>query len=316
MPAERLDKVLAQYLPEHSRARLQRWITEGHVQVNDQVVNSVKHKVGAGDQLLILPQPSPEHLAFTPEHIDFDVVVDSPDWIIVNKPAGLVTHPGAGNWSGTLLNGLLYRYPELAQLPRAGIVHRLDKDTSGLMVIARHEVAQTHLVRQLQDRSMKRQYLALVQGHTPRQGTVDAPIGRDAKVPVRMSIDLPIAPKPAITHFQRLGLGEVTLKQGRAPVSAVHCQLETGRTHQIRVHLASLGHSLMGDSLYGAKVLAPRQQLHAFRLAFCDLHQARWRQFEAPLPSDMQAQWVQIHWQEGGQVPITLTQACEVAHAE
>ncbi|PTN48570.1 RluA family pseudouridine synthase, partial [Achromobacter xylosoxidans] len=161
--ADRLDKVLAGLMPDHSRSRLQGWIEAGNVHVNGKP-GKIRQTVGPDDELTIWPQPAPETLAFAPEPVEFAVVAESPDWIVVNKPAGLVTHPGAGNWSGTLLNGLLYRYPELAQVARAGIVHRLDKDTSGLMVVARNETAQTHLVRQLQARSMGREYVALVHG--------------------------------------------------------------------------------------------------------------------------------------------------------
>jgi len=153
MPLERLDKVLAQLVPQHSRSRLQAWIERGHVLVNGQVAR-VRQTLREDDVITVYAQPSPEEGAFKPEPIDFEVMGESPDWVVVNKPVGLVTHPGAGNWSGTLLNGLLYRYPELAQVARAGIVHRLDKDTSGLLVVARNEVAQTHLVRQLQARTM------------------------------------------------------------------------------------------------------------------------------------------------------------------
>ena len=162
-PADRLDKVLAGLMPEHSRSRLQGWIEAGKVLVNGGPAK-VRQVVGPDDELTVWTQPAPETRAFAPEPVDFEVVDASPDWIVVNKPAGLVTHPGAGNWSGTLLNGLLHRYPELAQVARAGIVHRLDKDTSGLMVVARNETAQTHLVRQLQARSMGREYIALAHG--------------------------------------------------------------------------------------------------------------------------------------------------------
>ncbi|MFQ6721018.1 pseudouridine synthase, partial [Bordetella pertussis] len=191
-PADRLDKVLAGLLPGHSRSRLQGWIEAGYVLVNGAQAK-VRQAVGPGDVLSVWEQPAPESRAFAPEPVAFDVVAESPDWIVVDKPAGLVTHPGAGNWSGTLLNGLLHRYPELARVARAGIVHRLDKDTSGLMVVARNERAQTHLVRQLQARTMGRQYIALAHGWLGAAGTVDRPIGRDARVPVRMSVERPIA---------------------------------------------------------------------------------------------------------------------------
>lgn len=298
-PAGRLDKVLAQLLPEHSRSRLQGWIERGGVLVNGKEA-SVRQVVGPGDQLTVWEEAAPESLAFTPEAIDFPVVADSADWIVVDKPVGLVVHPGAGNWHGTLLNGLLHRYPELAQVPRAGIVHRLDKDTSGLMVVARTITAQTSLVRQLQARTVGRRYLALVSGHVRRGGTIDRPIGRDPRVPVRMSVERPIAAKPAITHFE-------PLRQGRAPggmpVTEVECRLETGRTHQIRVHMASIGHPLLADTLYGGKAVEPagRQMLHAARLQFDDPVQGGPRVFRAPVPDDMQAVVRVIAWDDDGQ---------------
>src|SRR5690606_38594281 len=159
------------------------------------------------------------------------VIEEAADWIVIDKPAGLVVHPGAGNWQGTLLNGLLHRYPELRGVARAGIVHRLDKDTSGLLVVARTQTAQTSLVRQLQARTVGREYIALLHGWLQGGGTIERSIGRDARVPVRMSADRPIAPKPAITHYEPLRHGVL----GRARVTEVRCRLETGRTHQIRV---------------------------------------------------------------------------------
>ncbi|WP_132980743.1 RluA family pseudouridine synthase [Pigmentiphaga sp. D-2] len=295
--ADRLDKVLAQLLPEHSRSRLQGWIERGGVLVNGKAA-SVRQVVGPGDQLTVWEEAAPESLAFTPEAIDFPVVADSADWIVVDKPVGLVVHPGAGNWHGTLLNGLLHRYPELAQVPRAGIVHRLDKDTSGLMVVARTITAQTSLVRQLQARTVGRRYLALVSGHVRRGGTIDRPIGRDPRVPVRMSVERPIAAKPAITHFEPLRLGRAP---GGMPVTEVECRLETGRTHQIRVHMASIGHPLLADTLYGGKAVAPaaRQMLHAARLQFDDPVQGGPRVFHAPVPDDMQAVVRIIAWEDG-----------------
>ncbi|ARP95781.1 RluA family pseudouridine synthase [Bordetella genomosp. 13] len=283
--ADRLDKVLAGLLPGHSRSRLQGWIEAGHVHVNGAAAK-VRQIVGPGDRLAVWEQPAPEDLAFAPEPVAFAVVADSADWIVVDKPAGLVTHPGAGNWSGTLLNGLLYRYPELTRVARAGIVHRLDKDTSGLMVVARTELAQTHLVRQLQARTVGREYLALAHGWLAADGTVDRPIGRDARVPVRMSVDRPVAPKPAITHYRVDRLGAASEAER---VTQVICRLETGRTHQIRVHLASLGHPLLADTLYGGRPLAgaQRQMLHARALRFDDPGGGGAVEFQSALPADM-----------------------------
>jgi 23S rRNA pseudouridine1911/1915/1917 synthase len=291
--ADRLDKVLAGLLPEHSRGRLQGWIEAGFVQVNGRP-GKVRQTVGPGDVLSVWEQPAPDALAFSPEPIEFSVVAESPAWIVVDKPAGLVTHPGAGNWTGTLLNGLLYRYPELAGVARAGIVHRLDKGTSGLMVVARNERAQTHLVRQLQARSMGREYVALAHGWVLAAGTVDRPIGRDPRVPVRMNVERPIAPKPAVTHYaphRRAGVGADR-------VTEVICRLETGRTHQIRVHLASIGHPLLADTLYGGRTLygAVRQMLHARALHFDNPEGGGDVAFASTPPPDMLAVIETIEW--------------------
>lgn len=294
MPLERLDKVLAQLMPQHSRSRLQSWIERGHVLVNGQVAR-VRQTLREDDVIAVYEQPSPEEGAFKPEPIAFEVLGESPDWIVVNKPVGLVTHPGAGNWSGTLLNGLLYRYPELAQVARAGIVHRLDKDTSGLLVVARNEVAQTHLVRQLQARTMGREYLALAHGRMLATGTVDRPIGRDPRVPVRMAVERPSAPKAAVTHYELMRVGEYL----GSNISQVRCRLETGRTHQIRVHLASLGHPLLGDTQYGGRILgdANRQMLHAYQIRFEDPgHAGQEVSFTAPPAEDLLRVQEHIQW--------------------
>lgn len=293
MPLDRLDKLLAFLIPAHSRSRLQGWIEQGHVLVNG-LPGKIRQSIRPGDTLAVSAQPSPEDLAFSPEPVDFEIIASTHDWLVVNKPVGLVTHPGAGNWTGTLLNGLLYRFPELGQVPRAGIVHRLDKDTSGLMVVARTEVAQTSLVRQLQARSMGRQYLALAHGRMLASGTVDRPIGRDPRVPVKMSVDRPITPKPAVTHYERQRIGEYA----GSNVSQVLCRLETGRTHQIRVHLASLGHPLLGDVIYGGRLLGSvaRQMLHAWRLSFLDPVSNEQVNIEADPPQDMQDVMQEVIW--------------------
>ena len=294
---ERLDKVLARLVPDHSRSRLQAWIEAGHVLVNGQP-GRIKQMANPGDTLLVYEQEAPESQAFTPQDVDFTVIAESPDWIVVCKPAGLVTHPGAGNWQGTLLNGLLYRYPELARVARAGIVHRLDKDTSGLLVVARHEKSQTHLIRQLQARSVSREYIALVHGRLTRPGAVKLDIGRDPRVPVRMAVDNPIAPKPAITHYAPLRVGQADAGEG-ATVTEVACKLETGRTHQIRVHMMSLRHPLVGDVLYGGKPVgsAQRQLLHAQALAFEDISSGERLSFQAPLAEDFQRVLNEIDWE-------------------
>jgi len=292
---DRLDKIVARLLPQHSRSRLQGWIESGHILLNGQPAK-IRQLAGPGDLIQVHPQTAPEDLAFSPEPVEFDVLGESEHWVVVGKPAGLVTHPGAGNWSGTLLNGLLYRYPELSRVPRAGIVHRLDKDTSGLLVVARTEQAQTDLVRQLQARSVRREYIALAHGRLDHSGSVELPIGRDPSVPVRMAVERPIAPKPALTHYSPLRFG---CDESGQPVSEVVCRLETGRTHQIRVHMASIRHPLLGDVLYGGRKLAgaERQMLHAQALAFQDPGGKGEIAFELPPPGDFVAAQGQIEWQ-------------------
>lgn len=291
---ERLDKVLSQLMPDHSRSRIQIWIEEGHVLVNGQAAR-IRHQVLPGDQIQVWPQARPEELAYEAEAIELNIVAASDEWLIINKPAGLVTHPGAGNWTGTLLNGLLYHYPQLKHVARAGIVHRLDKDTSGLMVVALTEKAQTHLVRQLQDRTVKREYIALCHGFLSGKGTIELAIGRDARVPVRMSTKNATAPRHACTHYQELAQG---LFDRGVAVTAVQCQLQTGRTHQIRVHLSSLGHPLLGDEIYGGKPLAgaQRQMLHARHLAFDDPITHKRVSFSMDTPTDFNEVYEQIQW--------------------
>ena len=268
MAGERLDKVLAGSLPDYSRNRLKAWVEAGAVMVDGKVTKA-RYLLHGGESVKVFPQEMPEQFAFNPEDIPLDVVYEDEDIIVVNKPPGLVVHPAAGNWSGTLLNGLLFHYPELKSLPRAGIVHRLDKDTSGLMVVARTPQAQTSLVRQLQERTVGRRYLAWVWGDAPSQGKVLASVGRDQRDRLKMAAGSPQG-KPAATLFRRLAKGLV----GESAVALLECRLETGRTHQIRVHLESLGFPLVGDPVYRKKVPGAaknlsfnRQALHAFALS-------------------------------------------------
>ena len=295
LAGERLDKVLAKVFPEFSRSRLQGWIEEQRVRVDGKPAK-VRQPVPLGATIELVPDLLPEQLAFTPEPVPFDIVYEDDAIVVINKPAGLVVHPAAGNWSGTLLNGLLHRYGEAAAgLPRAGIVHRLDKDTSGLMVVARTLQAQTDLVRQLQARTVKRRYLALVWGNMADEGTIDAPIGRDPRERTRMAVVKGASGKPARTHFRRI---DKSLWHNQ-PVSAIHCDLETGRTHQIRVHCAHIGHPLLGDPVYGhargkRSVAAlpdgfARQALHAWRLGLVHPVTGRTMQWRAEVPDDLDA---------------------------
>lgn len=258
----RLDQALARLFPEHSRSRLQAWLKGGRVRV-DGAAAEAKRKVWGGESLEVDAAPPLEAMAELPEDIPLDVVFEDDTLIVINKPAGLVVHPGSGNWTGTLLNALLHHAPTLAGVPRAGIVHRLDKETSGLLVVAKTLEAQTDLVRQLQARTVKRHYHALVHGAIGRAGMVTAPIGRHPQHRTRMAV-VP-GGRPAVTRYA------VCERLGRCTL--VECQLETGRTHQIRVHMAHMGHPLVGDPVYGVRRCGdavldafPRQALHAFRL--------------------------------------------------
>ena len=294
LSGERLDKALARLFPQFSRSRLQTWLEEGRVTV-DGVVAKPKQSALSATDVEVTPAAAPEMLAFQPEPIAIPVIAEDPAFVVIDKPAGLVVHPAVGNWSGTLLNGLLHRYGDAALgLPRAGIVHRLDKDTSGLMVVARTVEAQTDLVRQLQARTVHRRYLALVWGRAG-QGTIDAPLGRDPRDRVKIAVVPGAAGKPAVTHFRAIAHGELDGK----PVTAVICDLETGRTHQIRVHMAHVNHRLLGDPLYGrgkgqrANTPLPgdfeRQALHAWQLGFLHPVTGQPVEYRAALPADIMA---------------------------
>ncbi|MBC7623094.1 MAG: RluA family pseudouridine synthase [Aeromicrobium sp.] len=289
----RLDQALAVLFPTFSRSRLSALVKSGDVTLDGQPAQP-KTKLTGGETISIHLKARAEDTAFLAEPIPLDVIYEDVDVIVINKAPGIVVHPAVGNWSGTILNGMLYRYPETAHVPRAGIVHRLDKDTSGLMVIAHNEAAQLALVRQLQARSVSRRYVALLRGVLDGDGTVDAPIGRHPRDRIKMAVVNNVDfGKPAITHY-------TVLEQFRYH-TLVECRLETGRTHQIRVHMASLGFPLEGDTVYGKgiKGLAPalheaaaafgRQALHARALAFAHPTTHKLVSFEAAIPDDMEA---------------------------
>ena len=284
----RLDQALAQLMPQHSRSRLRSWIDDGRVTVGG-VAAVAKRKLGGGERVTVTPRVDPRLVAFVAQPLPLSIVHEDDSLMVIDKPAGLVVHPGNGNWDGTLANALLHHAPQLAGVARAGIVHRLDKDTTGLLVVAKTDTAQTELVRQLQARSVRREYLALAWGDIASNGTVDAPIGRH---PVkRTSMAVVTAGKAAVTHYDvRERFGDSTL---------ILCRLETGRTHQIRVHLASIGRPLIGDPAYGRRSGASigrddafvfsRQALHAWRLGLIHPATREPMAWEAPLPDDLSA---------------------------
>jgi 23S rRNA pseudouridine1911/1915/1917 synthase len=278
---QRLDQALSALLPEFSRNRIQNWIRARKISV-DEAWGTTKMKVSGGEAVRVEIAPEPGATPDRPEDIPLAVVFEDPVLLVINKPVGLVVHPGSGTPHGTLLNALLHRVPQVAELPRAGIVHRLDKDTSGLMVVAKTLTAHTDLVRQLQARTVKREYLALVYGEIDRAGTVDAALARDPHNRTKRGVH-PLG-KPAITHYEVVE---------RFPgVTLVRCKLETGRTHQIRVHMQHIGHPLVGEQVYTAsrrshhKIPFPRQALHAERLGLIHPVTREFMQWECPLPPD------------------------------
>ncbi len=284
---QRLDRMLVAGVPEFSRSYLQQLLEDGAVSRGGVAQLKSAFKVKAGELWHIELRATPQSQAFKPESMALNVVYEDADLRVIDKPAGLVVHPAPGNWSGTLMNGLLGLDPALMDLPRAGIVHRLDKDTSGLMVVARTRAAMDALVQKMATREIKRQYVAMSDqawtGNT--QKTVDLPIGRDPANRLRMAVvDLAKnSGKNAKTHFRVMSQSE----QG----SLIRCILETGRTHQIRVHMAALKLPLLGDSLYGgsAHTLMPRQALHADLLSFDHPVSGQALAFQSPLPADIQS---------------------------
>jgi 23S rRNA pseudouridine1911/1915/1917 synthase len=278
---KRLDQALATMLPEFSRNRIQNWIRARKISVDD-AWGTTKMKVSGGELVRVEIEPDPNATPDAPEAIPLDVVFQDPALLVINKPAGLVVHPGSGNRSGTLLNALLHWVPQVAELPRAGIVHRLDKDTSGLLVVAKTLKAHTDLVRQLQARTVKREYLALVYGEVDHDGTVDAPMARDPHNRTKRTVHT--MGKEAVTHYEVVE---------RFPgVTLLRCKLETGRTHQIRVHMQHIGHPLVGEQVYSAsrrshiKLPFTRQALHAERLGLIHPVMQEFMQWECPLPPD------------------------------
>jgi 23S rRNA pseudouridine1911/1915/1917 synthase len=287
---KRLDQAAAELMPEHSRSRLQSWIKSGALTVNG-AVRKPRDKVMLDDVLDLDAEPEVQ-VTWEAEPISLDIVYEDEHLLVINKPAGLVVHPAAGHADGTLVNALLNHAPEVENLPRAGIVHRLDKDTSGIMVVARSLIAHTSLVDQLQTRTMGREYEAVVVGSLTGGATVDAPIGRHPQDRKRMAVVS--SGKPAVTHYRLL--------ERFAAHTHIQCKLESGRTHQIRVHMTHVRHPLVGDPVYGGRLRLPkgtteelrqalaafsRQALHARRLTLEHPETGETLSWEVPLPEDM-----------------------------
>ena len=291
LAGKRLDQVLAQLFPDYSRSRHQQWIKEGLVTM-DGVACRPRDKV-LGGEWIALEARLEEQVACQPEAIALDIVYEDGALLVINKPAGLVVHPAAGNPDGTLQNALLHHDPELIQLPRAGIIHRLDKETTGLLVIAKTPGAHRALVEQLQERAFDREYRAIAMGVMTAGGSVDEPIGRHPTQRIKMAVNH--SGKEAVTHYR-------VLERFRAH-TYLKVKLETGRTHQIRVHMAHIRYPLVGDPVYAGRLRQPagateqlreklrhfhRQALHAKRLGLTHPESGEWIEWESPLPDDMQ----------------------------
>jgi 23S rRNA pseudouridine1911/1915/1917 synthase len=290
----RFDQVLAELFPDYSRSRLTAWIKSGDALLDG--APAAPRQIVKGGETVSVRAVASQEVPLAPEAISLDIRYEDADVLVINKPVGLVVHPGAGNPAGTLQNALLHYDPKLVEIPRAGIVHRLDKDTSGLMVVARSLRAHTTLVEQLSERAMHRQYEALVMGSMISGGSVDAPIGRHPKDRVKQAVVDEPAGRPAVTHYR--------VRERFRAHTLVQCNLETGRTHQIRVHMAHIRHPLVGDTLYGGGLRLPkgataeltevlrgfrRQALHAERLEFAHPVGGRTIAVEAERPADLAA---------------------------
>ncbi|MFG6414653.1 RluA family pseudouridine synthase [Roseateles sp. DC23W] len=293
---ERLDRWLTGLAPEFSRNHLQSLIERGCVTADGRPLAKPAQRLRAGQRVEVELQPTDESRAFRAEPMALAVVFEDEHLAVIDKPVGLVVHPAPGNWSGTLMNGLLARHAAAATLPRAGIVHRLDKDTSGLMVVGKTLEAVTALSRQIAAREVHREYLALAWGRVEEAFVVEQALRRDPVSRVKMAIAPANLGKPARTDVYPLGVSEVKVGVQSRPVSAVHCVLHTGRTHQIRVHLTHSGHALVGDALYGgaAALGLSRQALHAARLSFRHPVTGEALVLTAPLPADLAAAWSEI----------------------
>jgi 23S rRNA pseudouridine1911/1915/1917 synthase len=290
LAGKRLDQALSGMLDDYSRSRIQQWIRDGQILV-DGCSRRPRDTVVGGERVTLEVTSEPEPTC-EPEPVPLQVLYEDDALIVIDKPPGLVVHPAAGNWSGTMQNGLLHRFPELAAVPRAGIIHRLDKDTSGLLVVARSLVSHKRLVEMMQAREISREYLAIVNGVMSAGGTVDQPVGRHPVDRKRMAVTE--AGKPAVTHYR--------VEERYRAHTAVRVMLETGRTHQIRVHMAWLRYPLVGDPLYGGRLRIPpdsgqelvttlrgfrRQALHARRLGLSHPLTGEAMSWESPLPDDM-----------------------------
>ena len=287
---QRLDQTLAELFPEYSRSRLKTWIEADLVKLNDRITNIPREKVLGGERIEIIVEVEDE-TRFEAENIPLNIVYEDDDIIVINKPKDLVVHPGAGNPNGTVLNALLYHYPPISEVPRAGIVHRLDKDTTGLMVVAKTIPAQTKLVRDLQKRKITREYEAVASGIMTKGGTVDQPMARHATKRTLMAVH-PMG-KTAVTHYR--------IMENYRNYTRLRLRLETGRTHQIRVHMAHIAHPLLGDQTYGGRPRPPknasedfmevlrnfkRQALHAVMLRLAHPITGEMMEWYAPLPDD------------------------------